>query len=133
MDSQEQNQFSPSQNPPKPRAGYFVKGIAVILIVVAAYGIGYQVGRKGYIFVPKSFSVINQSSTSQTVDYSLLWDAINILNTKYEEIGVAVGRGQFQGHQTWLAVQEFGKPAASCPSTGSVFSHARQGSVTLRP
>jgi carboxyl-terminal processing protease len=83
MDSQEQNQFSPSQNPPKPRAGYFVKGIAVILIVVAAYGIGYQVGRKGYIFVPKSFSVINQSSTSQTVDYSLLWDAINILNTKY--------------------------------------------------
>ena len=83
MDFQEQNQLPPSQNPPKPRAGYFVKGIAVILIVAAAYGIGYQAGRKGYIFVPKSFSVINQSSTSQTVDYNLLWDAINTLNAKY--------------------------------------------------
>lgn len=40
----------------------------------------------------------------------------NILNTKYEEIGVAVGQGMYQGHQTWLAVQEFGKPASSCPS-----------------
>jgi uncharacterized protein YkwD len=40
----------------------------------------------------------------------------NILNTKFQEIGVAVGQGTYQGHQTWLAVQEFGKPASSCPS-----------------
>lgn len=43
----------------------------------------------------------------------------NILNTKFEEIGVAVGRGLYEGHQTWLAVQEFGKPAGSCPSVNS--------------
>ncbi len=39
----------------------------------------------------------------------------NILNAKYQEIGVAVGQGNYQGRQTWLAVQEFGRPASSCP------------------
>lgn len=43
----------------------------------------------------------------------------NILNTKYSEIGVAVGKGVFDGHETWLAVQEFGKPASACPSVDS--------------
>src|SRR5207237_597403 len=43
----------------------------------------------------------------------------NILNTKYQEIGVAVGSGMFEGHKTWLAVQEFGKPKSSCPSVDS--------------
>jgi uncharacterized protein YkwD len=39
----------------------------------------------------------------------------NILNVKFREIGVAVGQGMYQGHRTWLAVQEFGRPASSCP------------------
>lgn len=39
----------------------------------------------------------------------------NILSTHYEEIGVAVGNGTFQGRQTWIGVQIFGKPLASCP------------------
>ena len=43
----------------------------------------------------------------------------NILNTKYQEIGVAVGKGVFEGQETWLAVQEFGKPASACPSVDS--------------
>lgn len=40
----------------------------------------------------------------------------NILNIKYREMGAAVGRGLYEGKMTWLAVQEFGKPASSCPS-----------------
>lgn len=40
----------------------------------------------------------------------------NILNTRYREIGVAVGKGTFEGHTTWLAVQIFGLPASACPS-----------------
>ena len=40
----------------------------------------------------------------------------NILNVHYTEIGVAVGQGSYQGQTTWLAVQEFGRPASSCPS-----------------
>lgn len=40
----------------------------------------------------------------------------NILNTRFEEIGVSVKRGMFDGREVWLGVQEFGKPLSSCPS-----------------
>jgi len=40
----------------------------------------------------------------------------NILNSHFEEIGVAVDEGEFGGKHVWLAVQEFGKPSSSCPS-----------------
>lgn len=40
----------------------------------------------------------------------------NILNERFTEIGVAVGQGMFEGKKTWLAVQEFGKPASDCPT-----------------
>ncbi len=40
----------------------------------------------------------------------------NILNTRYLDIGVAVGRGLYDGQEVWMAVQEFGKPLSSCPS-----------------
>ena len=39
----------------------------------------------------------------------------NILNTKYQEIGVAVAKGIFEGESTWLAVQHFGLPLSACP------------------
>lgn len=38
----------------------------------------------------------------------------NILNDKYTEIGVAVGKGNFDGRDTWLAVQSFGLPLSVC-------------------
>lgn len=40
----------------------------------------------------------------------------NILDKKYEEIGVAVGKGEYEGKQVWIAVQEFGTPLSKCPS-----------------
>ncbi|MBL8030586.1 MAG: CAP domain-containing protein [Candidatus Doudnabacteria bacterium] len=43
----------------------------------------------------------------------------NILSSKYTEIGVAVLKGEFEGHSTWIAVQEFGRPKSSCPSVDS--------------
>lgn len=39
----------------------------------------------------------------------------NILNARYEELGVAVGQGFFEGSLTWLAVQTFAQPLSSCP------------------
>jgi hypothetical protein len=39
----------------------------------------------------------------------------NILNINYQEIGVSVQKGVYQGKSTWLAVQHFGKPLSSCP------------------
>jgi uncharacterized protein YkwD len=40
----------------------------------------------------------------------------NILNTRYTEIGVAVGHGTYNGERIWIAVQEFGKPSSACPA-----------------
>lgn len=39
----------------------------------------------------------------------------NILSASYTEIGIAVGQGTYEGHRTWIAVQEFGKPRSACP------------------
>lgn len=38
----------------------------------------------------------------------------NILKPEFTEIGVAVGKGMFEGRETWLAVQVFGKPMPVC-------------------
>lgn len=40
----------------------------------------------------------------------------NILNAKFQEIGVFARKGVFEGKEVWLAVQEFGSPLSSCPS-----------------
>ncbi len=40
----------------------------------------------------------------------------NILDSRYKEIGIAVGSGVYQGRKQWLIVQHFGKPLSSCPS-----------------
>lgn len=39
----------------------------------------------------------------------------NILNSRYQDIGVAVGKDIFEGQSTWLAVQIFGLALSSCP------------------
>jgi uncharacterized protein YkwD len=39
----------------------------------------------------------------------------NILDVKFNEIGVAVGKGMFDGKEVWMAVQEFGSPLSNCP------------------
>ncbi len=40
----------------------------------------------------------------------------NILNDGYTELGVAARKGMFEGHNTWLAVQIFARPASDCPA-----------------
>lgn len=46
----------------------------------------------------------------------------NILNKDYQDIGVAVEEGTYQGKTVWMAVQHFGEPLSACP----------QPSVTLK-
>jgi uncharacterized protein YkwD len=40
----------------------------------------------------------------------------NILGQQYDQIGVAVGQGMFQGDNVWIAVQVFGRPLSDCPA-----------------
>lgn len=44
----------------------------------------------------------------------------NILNKNYREIGVAVGKGLFDGKTVWVAVQHFGLNKNACPSISEV-------------
>lgn len=39
----------------------------------------------------------------------------NILNDRYTEIGIAVGKGVYDGKSTWIAVQIFARPLSLCP------------------
>lgn len=39
----------------------------------------------------------------------------NILHEGFQEIGVAVAKGTFEGKTVWMAVQSFGVPASACP------------------
>jgi uncharacterized protein YkwD len=38
----------------------------------------------------------------------------NIMKPEFTEIGIAVGKGMFDNHETWLAVQVFGRPMPDC-------------------
>ena len=40
----------------------------------------------------------------------------NILNKAYQEIGIAVKKGVFEGKEVWLAVQHFGLSSGACPT-----------------
>lgn len=39
----------------------------------------------------------------------------NILGARYTEIGIATGKGLYEGRETWLAVQIFALPLSACP------------------
>lgn len=51
----------------------------------------------------------------------------NILNSRYQDIGVAVGHGMFKGQDTWIAIQHFGLSRKACPSLDEVL----RGVITI--
>jgi uncharacterized protein YkwD len=51
----------------------------------------------------------------------------NILDTHYTQIGVAVREGMFEGSESWLAVQIFGRPASDCAAPDATL----EASITL--
>lgn len=84
------------------------------------HGPGYLASMTGYsyVVVGENLALGNFKDESALV---AAWMASpghreNILNTRFSEIGVAVGRGMYEGKMTWLAVQEFGQPASACPN-----------------
>src|SRR3989344_5978804 len=71
-----------------------------------------------YVVVGENLALGNFENNAKLVD---AWMAspghrANILNAQYQEIGIAVGKGMYEGRETWLAVQSFGKPLSSCPT-----------------
>jgi len=75
--------FTPQPSSENPKHVQNRFRVFFIVFVIVSYLIGYNVGHKGYVFVPKDFKIVNQDSQSQSVDYNLLWKAIDIINNKY--------------------------------------------------
>lgn len=76
-------------------------------------GAGYE-----YLWVGENLALGIFSNEKDLVD---AWIAspghrANILNSHFEEIGVGAEEGTYEGKHVWIAVQEFGKPASSCPA-----------------
>ena len=75
-----------------------------------------------YILIGENLAMGNFQDDKALVD---AWMAspghrANILNGHYTQIGVAVGRGKFEGRNVWMAVQHFGTPRDVCPSIDEV-------------
>jgi len=90
---------------------------------------GYQ-----YIRVGENLALGNYADSATVVQ---AWmdspgHRANILSSGFTEIGIAVGQGQYEEHDTWLAVQTFGLPSSTCPSPGQAAQNTfNQNKLTL--
>ena len=82
MEYQDPNNTNFSNNN-HPSKNSLLRSLGAIIVLVLVFAAGYQSGHKGFIFQPKSFSVINQNEAPQSVDYNLLWKAIDTVNQNY--------------------------------------------------
>lgn len=78
--------------------------------------IGEEVGYE-YILIGENLAMGNFKDEASLMN---AWEASeghreNIVNKNYTEIGVAVGKGKFEGKNIWMAVQHFGTPRSACP------------------
>lgn len=102
----------------------------------AGLGVGDWVGDQRYEFITigENLALGNYKDDQALVQ---AWmdspgHRANILNTKYREIGIAAGRGMFEGRQTWLAVQIFGLPLAACPVVdGALYAKIQEQKTKL--
>lgn len=69
-----------------------------------------------YIIIGENLALGNFENSQKLVD---AWMASpghreNILNIKYQEIGIAVMESSYQGKKVWMAVQHFASPISNC-------------------
>src|SRR3989344_4846199 len=83
------SQFSSSFTPlvPKPPHGSSKarRALLVVLLIALSFKLDYTSGKKGFVYEPKEFKIINQNQEPKTVDYRLLWDAVKVVEDKYIE------------------------------------------------
>ena len=70
-----------------------------------------------YIVIGENLAVGNFESSNAVV---VAWmnspgHRANILNTRYSDIGIGIGKGSYEGKKVWFAVQHFGLPRSACP------------------
>ncbi len=81
-------------------------------------GVGDLLGNVGYEFIVIGENLALGDFQTDEVLVQAWMDSLghreNILNTRYQEIGVAAVKGMFEGKSTWLAIQHFGVPLSTC-------------------
>ena len=86
------NQFQQQvQSPPEPPrrdllSRAWVKALLLVVVLAGFAGsfqYGLAQGRKGLVFQPKEFKVVNQQDQPKIVDYNLLWEALGVLDQKF--------------------------------------------------
>lgn len=75
-----------------------------------------------YILIGENLALGNFKDDQALVDAWMASEGhrANILNGHYTEIGVAVGKGNFEGKDTWIAVQHFGTPKSVCSTIDEI-------------
>jgi len=83
--------------------------------------LGKEVGYE-YIIIGENLAMGNFKDDQSLVDAWMASEGhrANILNKNYIDIGVAVGMGNFNGKNIWMAVQHFGTEKNVCPSVDQV-------------
>ncbi|MEK7228358.1 MAG: CAP domain-containing protein [Patescibacteria group bacterium] len=74
---------------------------------------GYQ-----YVIMGENLALGNFTSSNDIVDAWMKSPGhkANILNKRYQEIGVSVELGMYEGKEVWFAVQHFGTSRSVCPN-----------------
>ena len=76
---------SPELKPHHPYRNSAIMYVVVIVLMFGVFRIGYGAGQSGYSFDVKEFKIVNQTGEKVAVDYSLLWEALDVVNSKYIE------------------------------------------------
>lgn len=77
------DQLNPEQVPTKKSKHWLAALLLIVLVGGGLFRAGYTAGQRGLVFQPKEFKVVNQKDQTVTVDYSLLWDALRIVERDY--------------------------------------------------
>ncbi len=76
----------PQSSHTQPRHPYRNSAIMYLVVILLLFGVfrlGYSAGQSGYVFDSKEFKIVNRTGETVSVDYSLLWEAIDVVGRKY--------------------------------------------------
>lgn len=82
-DSQQPIQpLTPELTPPRNNKKLIIV-ILLVIVLAGVFRVGYNFGKAGYTFSAKEFKIVNKSGQPIEVDYSLLWEALDVVGRKY--------------------------------------------------
>ncbi len=66
---------------------WFLAILVGFVLIGGTFRLGYISGERGYSFNSKNFLITNKGNAPREVNYGLLWEALNIVQSKYIDAG----------------------------------------------